>query len=82
MKNLNLKKLEIISFYGVFVSVVVLFWALFFKVFCPKILICGVVFVTVVAVIVSALLITKCLTDMEKEGELIIESIENNTHNL
>jgi len=71
-----MEKLEIIFFYCVFVSIVALFWTIFFKIFCPRFIICGLIAVTVSTILISAILITKCFIEIDKENKFIIESIK------
>jgi len=67
-----MKKLEIITFYFMFVSIATAFWTVVFKLVCPKFLICGVIVVSVIATIISALLSIKCFIELEnKEAEKV-----------
>ena len=77
-----MKKLEILTFYGVFISIVTLFWAIVFKLICPHLIIQGVIIVAITTSIISAVLITKCFIEIDKEKELVAKSVRNNYSDL
>lgn len=72
-----MKKLEIVMFYFVFVSLVTLFWAVLFKLLCPMLILGGTLFVFIATTIISMVLLTRCLIDLDRENELIVDSLEN-----
>jgi len=77
-----LKKLEILAFYGVLISIVTLFWAVVFKLICPHFIVQGVILVAVTTTIISSVLITKCFIEIDQENELVAKSVKDNYSDL
>lgn len=77
-----MKKLEILAFYGVLISIVTLFWAVVFKLICPHFIVQGVIAVVIITTIISAVLIAKCFIEIDNENLRIVESIEKNNYNV
>lgn len=72
-----MKKLEIVTFYLIFISLVTLFWSVVFKFLCPVFIVWGTIFVFLITTIMSMILLTRCFIELGSENELIVDSLDH-----
>lgn len=71
-----MRKLEIAMFYGVFISLITLFWAVVFKFLFPTFLIGGTILAFITTTMMSMILLTKCFIELDRKNELMADSLE------